>query len=442
MEGGKSKLSLHHTPGLESFYDPSSAKEVRGLHAVEDKLFAVIGNKLYHVDRDGTGTAITGTLTKDAGVVWMADNGLELMVLEPGETAWICDLTHYNTITEVTDTNFPKAIALEFLDGYFCVVEKDTFNLYISAQYDGSSWSSTDYATAEKQMDNLKSLIVHGGQLVLLGEKNTEVWYNSGATTFPLEVIASVDIGIYAPDSVAKDQDSIYFLDNRLRVVKSVGYAPKVISTPQVEYQIQKYSESKNAIGYCYEQEGHSFYVLSFPKEATTWVYDTKLEFWHERQSYMTLMSGVNGRHRSNCHARFEEKHIVGDYQNGKLYQMKLDVYADDGNTIKRQRTAQVIEQDGKNIFFNSLEIDMETGVGLVTGQGSDPQVMLDWSDDSGRTWGNELQASIGKMGEYDTRVRFRKLGRSRNRIFRLTISDPIPVHIIKAYLDARRGDA
>jgi hypothetical protein len=409
---------------------------------VADYIYAVVGDKLYKVDYDGTGTQLSGTFSKSQGVVWMADNGIEIMIVEPGETAWTFDLTS-EALTEISDANFPTPMNVCFLDGYFTVIEQGTFNLWISAQYDGSSWAATDYATAEKQMDNLLSQIVVSGQLVLLGEKNTEVWYNSGATTFPLEVIASIDIGIYAPESVAQDKDSIFFLDDDLRVINSVGYQPRVISTPQVEYQLSQYKEDnlKNARGYVYTQEGHTFYVLWFPSENVTWVYDKTTEFWHERQSFVTDRTGRYNRHRGCCHAKLKDKDIVGDFENGKLYQYNLGVYADDGNTIKRVRTAQVVEQDGKNIFFSALEIDLETGVGLATGQGSDPQMMLDWSDDSGRTWGNELQASIGKIGENETRVRWRKLGKSRNRVFRLTVSDPVPVHIIKAHLEARRGD-
>jgi hypothetical protein len=440
-QGGKSQYSLHCTPGLEKFYDPSYSYEVRGLWVVTDYIYAVIGDKLYKVDYDGTGTQMSGTFAKTQGPVWMADNGIEIMIVEPESKGWIHNLSD-ESLTEITDTDFPSPLNVGFLDGYFTVIEADTFNLWISDQYDGLNWTAANYATAEKQMDNLLSQITVSGQLVLLGEKNTEVWYNSGATTFPLEVVASVDIGIYAPASVAKDKTSIFFLDDDLRVINSVGYQPQVISTPQIEYQLSQYKEVnlKAAQGYVYTQEGHTFYVLWIPSENTTMVYDKSTGFWHERQSFIIGYVGNFTRHRGSCHAKLKDKDIVGDFENGKLYQYKLDVYTDDGNAIRRRRTAQVIHEEQKMMYYHSLEIDYHSGVGLTTGQGSDPQAMLDWSNDGGHTFGNELWRSIGKKGEYGARAKWNRLGRSRNRVFRETCSDPVPAHIIGANLEASVG--
>jgi hypothetical protein len=135
----------------------------------------------------------------------------------------------------------------------------------------------------------------------------------------------------------------------------------------------------------------------------------------------------------------------VADYKNGKIYELDLDTYKDDTENIRRTRIAQVIHADRKNIFFHSFEIDVESGVGLSVndsdiGSGADPQAMLDWSDDGGHTWSNEHWVTLGQIGENTKRAIWRRVGRSRERIFRVTISDPIKTVIIAAHLEASLG--
>ena len=294
-----------------------------------------------------------------------------------------------------------------------------------------------DYATAESDPDNLLSCVSDHGELWLFGKDSTEVWYNSGAAAFPFQRIPGVFIpeGIGAADSFARLDNSIFCLTNNLQVIRFDGYTPRVVSTPHIEYVFSQYSKTDDAIGYGYTQEGHSFYVLNFPTANVTWVYDASTGLWHQRRSYP-----AESRHRSNCYAFFDGKHIIGDYENGKLYEMDMDTYADDGEAIRRTRACQIIHSDRKNIFFNRFEIDFESGVGLYDGQGDDPQCMLQWSNDGGHTWGNEHWVDIGPIGEYDARAIWRKLGRSRNRVFKAMVSDPVKVVMIAAHLDAQLG--
>lgn len=430
------------TPGLSVFYDPSSNYPVRNTRVLGDYLYAVIGSTLYKIDSSGSGSAISGTLGSDSGYIWMDDNGTELMIVDPGRAGWIYD-TGTGILTQITDENFPTPQTLAFLDGYFVVTETDTAKVYISSLYDGTSWDAADVATAEKHPDNLTSQIVHKGQLWLAGPQSVEVWYNSGAADYPLENIGvTISEGIGAPNSLCEDRDSVYMINKNGRAVKSQGYAFVPISTPQIDYVISRYIRFSDAIGFIYTQEGHRFWVIHFPSAQTTWIYDITTEFWHERSSYRHDLPGLYGRHRSNCYAKFGTKHLVGDYSNGKIYELDTDVYWDVDQVIKRQRRAMAVSdiKDKNNIFHHSLEIDFEVGVGLYTGQGSDPQAMLKWSDDGGNTWSNGLWTTIGKIGEYDTAVEWRKLGASRKRIYDLTITDPIKVVIIRAYLNATLG--
>ncbi len=69
-----------------------------------------------------------------------------------------------------------------------------------------------------------------------------------------------------------------------------------------------------------------------------------------------------------------------------------------------------------------------------------DPQIMLRWSDDGGKTWSNERTMNCGQAGAFKTRAIARRLGRSRDRIYEVSASDPIPWRIVDAYLQATPG--
>ena len=211
------------------------------------------------------------------------------------------------------------------------------------------------------------------------------------------------------------------------------------ISTHAIEWQIQQYGDISDAIAYTYQQDGHAFYVLTFPTANATWVYDVATLSWHERASYT---NGDFDRHRSNCQMAFNNKIIVGDYQNGNLYSFDLEVYADHNRTQKWLRSWRALptgqNNDRKRTAQHSLQLEVETGVGLNLGQGNDPQVMLRWSDDGGHTWSNEHWTSIGKIGSYGYRAFWRRLGMTlklRDRVYEISGTDPVKVAITGAIL-------
>ena len=214
------------------------------------------------------------------------------------------------------------------------------------------------------------------------------------------------------------------------------GYTPQRVSTDAIEYAIAKYSTIADARAYAYQQEGHTFYVLTFPSGGATWVYDAATQLWHQR-AYLDPDTGTLGRHRSNCHMYYAGLHIVGDFETGDLYALDLDYYQDGTDPMPSIRAAAYIGGPDYNwIIHNRLQVDFETGVGLVDGQGSAPLVLLDWSDDGGKTWSNQHRGSLGKTGEYLTRVFWTRLGRARARTYRVMISDPVKRVIMGAALN------
>ncbi|KKM67602.1 hypothetical protein LCGC14_1469490, partial [marine sediment metagenome] len=301
-------------------------------------------------------------------------------------------------------------------------------------------WTSTDFKSIDGEQDDLVSCISDHREIWFFGKLTTEVWYKISDAGFPFDrkIDDIIQRGCGAAASVAREDNTIFWLDDQGMARRAVGYVPQIISTPQIHFQWSQYSTFADAIGFTYIQEGHTFYILTFPTGNATWVYDVSTDEWHERASFP---SPYDNKWRGNCYAFFDNKRLIGDHTNGKIYEMDLDTFADDGNTLKAIRQCQMIHSDRKWVFIDRLEIDHETGVGLVKGQGSDPKVVLDWSDDGAKTYSNEHWRDLGKIGEYTKRTYWNRQGRSRNRVYRETITDPVRRVIIGAALDATAGD-
>jgi hypothetical protein len=443
---GKTPTALYRTPGLTAFTTVGTTA-VRGMHVFAGTLFAVSGATLYAVDAAGT-AAPKGTLNTAAGRVAFADNG-QVMALVDGSDGWIWD---GNVLARITDPDFPAATRIAFNGGYFVFDAPATAGRFmVSGLYatDPADFvSALDYATAEADPDSLAAIRSVEGHLWLLGENTAEVWYPSGEA-FPFNPVggARLDRGCAAPWSAAQAGDALLWLardrQGRVQVVMSQGFQVGAVSTPALEHAIAGYATISDATAYAYHQEGHTFYVLSFPTADATWAYDLTTGLWHRRGGW----DGQNGRytrHRGDAYAYFGRRHLVGDWQTGKVYALDPGAYTDDGATLRCERTAPAVWADHKRVFFHALTLDVEAGVGDARTPA--PVVLLDWSDDGGHTWSADrtgaLDGGLGATGEYARRLAWRRLGAARQRYFRVAVSDPVKVAILGAGLDATVGAA
>jgi hypothetical protein len=382
-----------------------------------------------------------GTVT-GTGPVSISDNGTQIFI------ACNPDGFIYNATTEVfakiTDPDFPGAVKVGYLDGYFVFNEPNSARVWVTSLLDGLSVDPLDFASAEGDPDGLVSLIVDHREAWLFGTNSIEVWYDAGLPDFPLQRIQGAfnEIGCAAPYSVAKLDNGLFWLGSDARgrgiVYRANGYTGTRISTHAIEWQIQQYGNLSDAIGYTYQQDGHAFYVLIFPSAQTTWVYDVATQAWHERAGWD---NGDFVRHRSNCQAVYDDQIVVGDFENGNIYAFDLNEYADNGDIQKWLRSWRALPPGTntlKRTAHHSLQVDCEAGVGTNTGQGSDPQMMLRWSDDGGHTWSNEYWVPMGKIGEYYRRVIWRRLGMTlklRDRVYEISGTDPVKLAIMDAEL-------
>jgi len=439
---GKTIAFLNRAPGLRRLATLGTGP-VRGMWCPDPNgpyAYVVSGNTFYRIDTSYN--ALSFGIINGTGPVSMSDNGTQIFI------AANPDGYIFNMDTEIfapiTDPDFPGAVTVGYIDGYFVFNEPNSQKIWVTELLDGTSVEPLDFASAEGSPDGLVSLIVDHREVWLFGTSTVEVWYNVGGLDFPLQRIQGAynEIGCAAPYSMAKLDNSVFWLGSDARgegiVYRNNGYRGMRVSTHAVEWQIQQYGDISDAIGYSYQQDGHYFYVLTFPSAGATWVYDVSTQGWHERAAWE---NGSFNRHRSNCQMTFNHQIIVGDYNDGRIYAFDLEKYTDDGAPQRWLRSWRALPQ-GQNPMTrstqHSLQLDVETGVGLNLGQGSDPQVMLRWSDDGGHTWSNEHWSSAGAIGAYGSRLFWRRLGMTlklRDRVYEISGTDPVKISIVGANL-------
>lgn len=364
-EGGKQPAFLQRVPGL-TLRAAVGSGPIRGMWEHGGYLYVVSGNTFYQVNSSFVATA-KGTVS-GSNLVTMADNGTQIFI------AANPDGYIYNTSTgafgQITDPDFPGASVVDYLDGYFVFIEPSSQRIWVTALLDGTSIDPLDFASAEGDPDNITSMIVDHREVWVFGNNSTEVWYNAGLSDFPLVRIQGAynELGCAARYSVAKMNNQIYWLGKDFRgqgiVYVANGYQGQRISTHSVEWQIQQYGTMSDAIGYTYQQDGHSFYVLVFPSAGKTWVYDASTGAWHERAGWNDNWT----RYRGQAQIFFNTENLLGDYANGNIYAIDQDTYTYNGETQRWLRSWRALptgENTLRRTAQHTLQLDCETGVGL-----------------------------------------------------------------------------
>lgn len=436
----KSVKALYGTPGTRPL---ATAVEnvVRGMHAPTDggPGIVVVGSTVYRLSSAFVLTAV-GSIDTLSSNVGIADNGISAVIVT-GPRGYILNL-NTNSVIQITDPAFYGADSVDFLNTFGIFNSPGTNVFYITGSNE-ITFDALDFASAESNAEPIVRLIVDHDDLILFKRTVMEIWRPSGNPDFPFarDTNAAIDQGCAAPNSVASMDNTVFWLGANTEgggiIWRLNGYTPLRVSTDAIETAIAGYSNIADAVAYSYQQEGHAFYVISFPTAGVTWAYDAATQLWHQR-AYLNPATGLLGRHRSNNHMFFATKHIVGDYADGRLYTLDLDYYQDGaGDPLPSIRAASHLAgPDYAWIIHNRLQIDIESGIGLNTGQGIDPQAYLDWSDDGGREWSSQHSAPMGAQGKYVTRLRWNRLGRARDRVYRVTISDPVKRVILGAALN------
>lgn len=436
-EQGKAFVSLVSYPGLSPWATLSG--ENRGLHVMNGVLYAVNGTTLYSVDSSGSETSI-GTIAGKSRCDF-ANNGTQLVIVTGGP-AYV--YTVADGLSEITDPDLVNPTTVGYLNSQFIFDQNNGTNgeFVSSAVGDGTDVSALDFAQAESHPDDILRIVINNQLVHFFGSSVMEPWYNSGVGRPPFDRVQGgvKPYGLMGKDAVAPLNEFIYFVDNnRIPRVMS-GLAVQSIGSNPLHKEWSGYETVDDAVAFAYTLDNQDFFHVTFPTADRTWIYHVASGSWCE------LGYGTDPcKHRAISYAHVYGKHIAADHTNGKLYQIDFDTFTDNGELIQRKRTTATIhgglyEAPGQELFFEKVCFDFQTGEGLTTGQGSDPQVMIRYSDDRGRTWSAEDWHPLGEGGDYLKRVELYQQGSAYERIYEISFTDPVRFTLMGGQADISIG--
>lgn len=449
---GKNVYWLMPTPGMSLFADTPFGK-MRAFFAQNGRTFTVVGSTFTEILNNGTRVDY-GSVEADTGIATISSSGStgNQLFITSGGKGYLFDL-----VGNVLSVAIPGLIADygAYLAGFFIALNITDSQIRISEYADGATWDPTQFRARANGSDNWQAMLVIHNEIWLMGSQTYEVWYNAGTSPFPFTPIQGMffNQGIASAATLVQIGESAAWLSSNNQgfgmVMLTDQYAPVRISNHSVEYFLQKFVEDggslSDADAMTYQSGGHTFLCISIPGMETSWAFDLTTKMWSERASWLSSPeSPVSqwGLWEPNFCVNAFDRVLVGSRFNGKIYELSQNFFDDHGRAIRRmRRTPHLFDPSGKNlIVYYSFELDMQTGNGLATGQGSNPLVMLNISDDGGQTWGTEMMESSGAIGEYKQRVWFWGLGAARDAVFEITVSDPVAWMIVNAWVDFSVG--
>jgi hypothetical protein len=454
-EGAKAPWILLPTPGLKYITTVGNLGGNRGMFTTaRERLLIVIGNKLIELKADLSEVELGQLKTKTGRVAFaevISSTGSYVQLVD-GVKGYVLT-TETNAFAEIVDPSYEPGTSIVSLNGFFIQNTNETWyggtRFIYSGQFDqANTWDAgIDWFTAEVSPDPIYNLQVINGEMWVFGTKTTEIWYYTGNTEQIFARVTSglINIGVGGRNAVCSINNQVAWLGSNKEGNGSIwlgsGYIPKQISTNSIEYIIGQMADPSDCVAFSYMQEGETFLIFNFISGNRTLCYELSSGLWHERGSYNTR-TGKNDHHRVVTCTLWQQRIYVGDYDTNQIFEWDLDTYKDHNQIIRRVRTASHLHADRKRVIYRSLEIDMERGTsklpaaGPVDQVGTEAKVMLTWSDDGGYTWSNEVWETVGRTGNRYARVKFNRLGMSRDRVFRVTFSDDIKFIVISGVFD------
>lgn len=421
----KTKLSIRGTPGaFAAFILP--AAPIRGWRVVGDYAYVVAGGFVFQVATNGT-YVLLGPIANNGQYVALTDNSIQLTIVD-GTQGYTVQLPA-GAPALIVDPNFPNGCtSVDTLNSRTIAEVPGTRMYRLSAQLDGRVWSPIIFGTKENASDNLSQVSVYNGVAILWGFKNMEYWQDIGSSPNPLQRIngASQTWGLAAKLSRAELNNQVIFLGQNpqggVQVLMINGYTPQRVSNSDIENIISSFANYSDAIALTYMLDGHPMYQLTFPDANRSFLYDANTKMWFETQSGLA----DNTRHFANLGIVFNAKNYVSDTSTGTGWRLSSTLYTDAQGPIRRMVTSRHVRMGGNEFAISEIRLEMDTGVGLVSGQGENPQIMMRYSIDGGKTFGPEIWKSLGRMGQYATEVVWDRIGSGRDFVFQFVLTDPV----------------
>lgn len=431
---GTTRTVLIPTPGTDLWKDlPNAPAEVRGSIVFGGNVWVVSGANLYEVT-PGLTTNHRGTLNTSTGQVSMIKSRTQIAMVD-GSAGYVWDSS--TGFAQITDPEFPNGARRLSYDSSYAIAESpDDEIMQISASGDFTSWDGLDFTSAESQPDNIVAHVFDHSELWVFGENSIEIFNRTTNADFPYERARDgIEFGIASAFAVAKLDNTLYWVGaeegSSLAVWRANGYTPFKVSDHGIDKMLGELEQTDDIICYGYQQEGHPFFVITSPSGNWTIAYDVSTNLWHQRAYYNTTDGSLN-RHRANCYVFFDNKHLVGDFELGRIYSLSLDKYDDYTGVVKRVRSGPPLGPG----FFPRFGIEIEAGV--ADNFTLDPQYAMRYSDDDGKTWSDPENCEMGQVGEYMTRCEWWGTGSAEeggSRVFEVSTTDAVKAVIRGAYL-------
>lgn len=407
---------------------------------LDGRLFVATAAGFWEMFSDGYGKLLSVIVNDFKGKVFAA-SPLEILLSSAGR-AYLYNLatgaaTEIDTLTGAALQ--APVVSVIFVDSYFIALLNDG-RFQLSGILDGTSWDPVDITKESVFAETPIAMDITHREPVIAGRKHAISYYNSGNPFFPFDLVPGsfTELGVGAAESLVVADNTLFWIGSDERgegmAWRANGYTPQRISTHAIEEHWRKFRSTSDAIGWSYQEGGHTFLVWYFPLANETWVYDVATQLWHERSKAVRMHVFAFG------------KHLVGDVATATLYEQSIDLRTHDGAAMRLTRRSPYIHQAGRWIALPSLEFDLSTGTGpqppLLDGQGNprSPQLLLRYSDDNAKTWSNERQVPFGMAGDRK-RVIVRRLGRfwgTTGRIIEVVIADPVYCGIVEVYAGAQ----
>jgi hypothetical protein len=437
-DGDKTKIAVYGTPGSRLRFTVNTLlnKPLRAFFGTEDALYAVAHDQFYSLDSFGS-ALFSGTIGTASNQAEIIENNNDVVTVD-GANGYLFRAGVLTTL----QGGFPNgARTITAVDGFFIAELPGTQQFYVSDEFDGETWDPLAFASASQYTDLIVAVDNLGGLLIPFSNQHFEVWQNVGATPQPFQPIKSAtsEYGLAAIYSRAHVDNSIIFLaqtrQGTVQFRRLQGTTAIKISTPDLDYIINRFSVKSDAVALSYQKDDHPMYQCTFPTANRSFLFDCSTNMWGETQ---TGPSTTPTRQMGNLSAYYAGQTLVSDYRNGNVYELDEEYFSDNGEIIPREIVTRHV-QEGFNVFgVDELYFDLETGVGIATGQGSNPKIMIQVSKNNGRNFGVERWFNVGAQGKYLTRVNTRLWGSARDMSWRLRYTEPTKFVITGAAISSR----
>lgn len=409
-------------PGTETIYTQLAGDNTRLLFNAEDNLFAVFSTELVNFNSAFTPVSV-GNFNTSSGHIGSAANNVQQIMFVDNVDGWVYDFsTMTPTFTQITDAGFTAyngPVDVDFFAGRMIVGFSSSNRFSVSQINDATTWPGLGTAFVEsKGNQKIRGIRVIQERIFIFGDTVTELWYDAeapGDLPFRKDTNLVIPYGCAATGSIAtgeyKQAEVLVWLAKSeigpIRVMATTGGRPEPISDDTIEYLIQNFTNISEAQGYMYEIDGHTFYLINFPTDRLTAVYDFDMKEWH----YQELING--DPYFSCCHAYFQNKHVLGHYNAAQITELNSDFLTNYNENIRIERVLPIFSvPSNERLLIDRIQVEMRQGLGAKTtrprGDNTyddfelNPVLYLAYSSDGGRTFGDQVPSEVGKVGEGD----------------------------------------